>query len=74
MLAKIIVWGEDRPQALARMTRALSEFGIDGIATTVPFAQAVLAAPAFRSRDFHTTWLEQWLPDFQAAATGEADA
>ena len=74
MLAKIVVWAEDRPRALARMIRALNEFDVEGIATTVPFAQAILATPAFGSRDFHTTWLEQWLADTQAAATGEADA
>ncbi len=74
MLAKIIVWGEDRPRALARMVRALAEFDVEGIATTVPFAQAILATPAFQKRDFHTTWLEQWLAGTPAATTGEADA
>lgn len=41
MVAKLIVWGRDRDEALARGRRALSEFNIEGIATTIPFHQAV---------------------------------
>jgi len=42
MLAKLIVWGQDRPQALRRLGRALGELRIDGIETTVPLFQALL--------------------------------
>jgi len=43
LLAKVIAWGEDRDQAIARMERALRHFEVDGISTTVPFHRAVLA-------------------------------
>jgi acetyl/propionyl-CoA carboxylase alpha subunit len=47
MLGKLIVWGADRAQALARLGRALSELRIEGIRTTVPLFQALLADPDF---------------------------
>ena len=58
LLAKVIAWGEDRDQAVARMDRALRHFEVDGIATTVPFHQAVLAHPDFRARRINTKWVE----------------
>ncbi|MCC3314941.1 acetyl-CoA carboxylase biotin carboxylase subunit [Nocardia africana] len=63
MLAKIIVWGEDRPKALARMTRALRELDIEGVTTTAGFIGEVLATEEFRTGDYHTTWLERWMID-----------
>lgn len=60
MLAKVIVWGEDRPRALARSSRALEELVIEGVTTTVAFVGAVLASEDFRAGSYHTTWLEQW--------------
>ena len=65
LLAKIIVWGEDRDQAITRMERALRHLEIDGVATTVPFHQAVLAHPDFRARRINTKWVEDvFLPHF----------
>ena len=57
MLAKIIVWAEDRPQAIARMQRALSECVISGITTTLPFQLELLASPEFQSGDVATSTL-----------------
>lgn len=47
LVAKLIVWGADRDEALARGKRALSEFKIEGIKTTIPFHLKVLEVPAF---------------------------
>ncbi|MFP5289353.1 MAG: acetyl/propionyl/methylcrotonyl-CoA carboxylase subunit alpha [Thermoanaerobaculia bacterium] len=49
MLAKLIVWAADRPRALARLERALAELRVEGIRTTKPLFQALLADPDFRS-------------------------
>lgn len=58
MIAKLIVWGQDRDEALARMERALSEFVIQGVATTIPFHLKLLNHPKFKSGDFHIQFLE----------------
>ncbi len=49
MLAKLIVWAEDRPRALARLERALAELQVEGIRTNVPLFRALLADPDVRS-------------------------
>jgi len=65
LLAKVIVWGEDRDRAIARMERALRHLEIEGVATTLPFHQAVLAHPDFRARRINTNWVEDvFLPHF----------
>jgi acetyl-CoA/propionyl-CoA carboxylase, biotin carboxylase, biotin carboxyl carrier protein len=60
LIAKLIVTGADRPQALARARRALAEFEAEGMPTVLPFHRAVLADPAFTSAPFavHTAWIE----------------
>ncbi|WP_313815245.1 biotin carboxylase N-terminal domain-containing protein [Citricoccus sp.] len=61
LLAKLIVWGEDRQQALRRARTALRELAVRGLPTVVPFHQAVLDHPDFTSQDslgVHTTWIE----------------
>ncbi|MGV9583506.1 acetyl-CoA carboxylase biotin carboxylase subunit [Nocardia farcinica] len=74
MLAKVIVWGEDRPRALARLGRALDELVIEGVTTTADFVAAVLATDEFRTGRYHTTWLEGWLTAREQARTETADA
>ncbi|VFA91558.1 Biotin carboxylase [Nocardia farcinica] len=74
MLAKVIVWGEDRPRALARLGRALDELVIEGVTTTADFVAAVLATDEFRTGRYHTTWLEGWLTAREQARTEAADA
>lgn len=61
MISKLIAWAEDRPHAIARMRRALSEFVVAGIKTTVPFFSWLLAEPSFVAGDFHTGSLDQIL-------------
>jgi acetyl-CoA/propionyl-CoA carboxylase biotin carboxyl carrier protein len=62
LVAKIIVHGADREQALARSRRALAELEIEGMPTVVPFHRAVLDDPAFTAADghfgVHTRWIE----------------
>lgn len=58
MIAKLIVWGKDREEAISRMRRALGEFVIDGIDTTIAFHEQVLEHEAFTSGDFNTKFLE----------------
>ncbi|WP_058909812.1 acetyl/propionyl/methylcrotonyl-CoA carboxylase subunit alpha [Entomohabitans teleogrylli] len=64
MMAKLIVTGATREQAIARARRALAEFSIDGVASVLPFHQAVLEEPDF-SEDFrvHTRWIETELSE-----------
>jgi len=58
MVAKLIVWGKDREEAIARMKRALDEFVIDGVHTTIPFHSKLLEHPDFVSGNFATNFLE----------------
>jgi acetyl-CoA carboxylase biotin carboxylase subunit len=71
MLAKLIVWGADRAQALARLDRALAELRIEGIATNVPFFRALLADAAFRAGEFDITWLDRRLAAGELARPAE---
>ena len=58
MVAKLIVHAPTRPEAIARMRRALGEFAIQGIKTTLPLHRRILEAPAFVSGDYTIHWLE----------------
>ncbi|MFD4899599.1 acetyl/propionyl/methylcrotonyl-CoA carboxylase subunit alpha [Streptomyces sp. NPDC058411] len=60
LLAKLIVTGATRRQALQRAARALAEFQVEGMATAIPFHRAVVADPAFTADPFtiHTRWIE----------------
>ncbi len=58
MIAKLIVHGKDREEAMARMSRALEEFIIEGIKTTVPLHRRIFLDPVFRSGKFSTAFLE----------------
>jgi acetyl-CoA carboxylase biotin carboxylase subunit len=62
LIAKLIVWAPDRPAAIERMRRALSEFQIDGrgVKTTIPFHEAVFADERFRAGDVNTDFLENF--------------
>ncbi|MCD6594440.1 acetyl-CoA carboxylase biotin carboxylase subunit [bacterium] len=60
MIAKLIVWGEDRAEAIARMQRALQEFIVEGIKTTIPFHQKVMQDKRFRDGKFDTGFLDDF--------------
>jgi acetyl-CoA/propionyl-CoA carboxylase biotin carboxyl carrier protein len=59
LLAKLIVWGEDRDQARRRMVRALDEFVIEGVPTTIPFHRLAMLDQAFAAGDVSTTLVEE---------------
>ncbi|SHI40987.1 acetyl-CoA carboxylase biotin carboxylase subunit [Wenxinia saemankumensis] len=61
LIAKLIVHGRDRPEALSRLARALGELIIDGVETTIPLFNDLLAEPAIQSGDYDIHWLERWL-------------
>ena len=61
MISKLIAWAEDRPAAIARMRRALGEYVVAGIRTTVPFFTWLLDQPDFVAGRFDTTSLEEML-------------
>jgi acetyl-CoA carboxylase biotin carboxylase subunit len=63
MIAKLIVWGETREEAIARMRRALAEYDIGGIKTTIPFHLRALSDPRFLSGEYTTRFVEQMAPD-----------
>ncbi|HQU66642.1 MAG TPA: acetyl-CoA carboxylase biotin carboxylase subunit [Albidovulum sp.] len=61
LIGKLIVHGRDRPEALARLKRALGELIVDGIDTTVPLFHALLDEPDIQSGNYSIHWLEKWL-------------
>jgi len=61
MIAKLIVYGTTRNGALRRLRRALEEFVIEGMKTTIPLHQALLDDPDFQSGNYTIKWLEEWL-------------
>jgi acetyl-CoA carboxylase biotin carboxylase subunit len=61
LIGKLIVHGRDRPEALARLERALGELIVDGVDTTLPLFHALLREDAVQSGDYNIHWLEKWL-------------
>ncbi|HEY9581430.1 MAG TPA: acetyl-CoA carboxylase biotin carboxylase subunit, partial [Savagea sp.] len=60
MVAKLIVHANTREEAIERMKRALDEFLIEGVHTTIPFHSKVMEHPVFKSGDFDTKFLETY--------------
>ncbi len=61
LIGKLIVHGRDRPEALARLRRALGELVIDGVDTSIPLFAKLLAEPDIQNGDYGIHWLEKWL-------------
>ncbi|WP_339766123.1 acetyl-CoA carboxylase biotin carboxylase subunit [uncultured Pseudosulfitobacter sp.] len=61
LIGKLIVHGRDRPEALARLHRALGELIVDGVDTTIPLFDALLQEPDIHSGNYNIHWLEHWL-------------
>jgi len=59
LIGKLITWGADRGEAIARMQRALRECRIEGLPTTVPFHQRLLSGPDFVSGNVHTRYVKE---------------
>jgi acetyl-CoA/propionyl-CoA carboxylase biotin carboxyl carrier protein len=61
LIAKLVVWAEDRDGARARMARALDEYVIEGVKTTIPFHRMIMEHPRFASGEFSTSFVENEL-------------
>ncbi|MCY0864933.1 MAG: acetyl-CoA carboxylase biotin carboxylase subunit [Sulfobacillus sp.] len=59
LLAKLVVWGRDRAEAIARMRRALDEFHVEGVATTIPLHRQLMEDEAFQDGDIHINFLAE---------------
>ncbi|HKD63454.1 MAG TPA: acetyl-CoA carboxylase biotin carboxylase subunit [Candidatus Acidoferrales bacterium] len=74
MLGKLIAWGSDRAQAVARLQRALEEYYATGIKTNVSLFRRILATPDFQNGDIYTRWLDDYLRASHKSATAAAGA
>jgi len=63
LLAKLIAWGSDRDEARLRMVRALSEYKISGVATTIPFCAFVLSHPRFVDSEYNIRFVENYFQE-----------
>jgi acetyl-CoA/propionyl-CoA carboxylase biotin carboxyl carrier protein len=61
LVGKLVVWGKDRPTAIARTIRALEEMVVEGVATTIPADLAILRHPDFQEMKHSTKWVEEKL-------------
>jgi acetyl-CoA carboxylase biotin carboxylase subunit len=61
LIGKLIVHGRDRPEALARLKRALGELIIDGVDSSIPLFDMLLAEPEIQTGEYNIHWLEKWL-------------
>jgi propionyl-CoA carboxylase alpha chain len=73
MIAKLIVHGADRAQAIAKMREALNAFAIRGISSNIPFQAALLAHPKFLAGDFNTGFIAEQYPEGFSAVTVSHD-
>lgn len=64
LIAKLIVWGEDRQEAILRLRRALSEYIIEGVKTTIPLYKEIISDEDFIQGNIHTTYLNEKMPIF----------
>jgi 3-methylcrotonyl-CoA carboxylase alpha subunit len=74
MIAKLIVWDEDRPRALTRMRNALEAFHVTGLTTNIAFLQRLVACAAFASADLDTGLIERARAEIFAAPKPAAEA
>ena len=62
MLGKLISWGEDRAEAIARLRRGLEEYSVTGIKTNAELLLGILRDPEFLGGEIYTRWLDERLP------------
>ncbi|MEO8370796.1 MAG: acetyl-CoA carboxylase biotin carboxylase subunit, partial [Candidatus Solibacter sp.] len=62
LVAKLITYGSNRAEAIDRMQRALSMFIVEGIYTSIPMQQRILADPDFQAGNFDTNFIKRFLP------------
>jgi acetyl-CoA carboxylase biotin carboxylase subunit len=69
LIAKLIVRGRDRAEAISRMSRALEMFVVEGIYTSIPLHRRIMADPDFRAGNFDTSFMERLLNQSKESAT-----
>jgi acetyl-CoA carboxylase biotin carboxylase subunit len=69
LLGKLIAWGADREETVARLRRALDEFDVAGIKTNIGLFQKILGDEEFLRAEIHTRWLDERLPELLSAPT-----
>ena len=70
---KLVAWGESREASIARMARALVEYQVLGIRTTIPFFVWLMRQPDYRDGRYDTTWLDRLMADRRGATFNELD-
>jgi acetyl-CoA carboxylase biotin carboxylase subunit len=71
LLGKVIAWGRDRAEAIARLRRALEEYYATGIKINTGLFRRILADPEFAAANFHTRWLDERLKSFTAPSSAD---
>jgi acetyl-CoA carboxylase biotin carboxylase subunit len=71
LISKVVAWAPDRPRAIARMVRALTEYDVRGISTTVRFCRNLVASPEFAAADFDTTYVDRLLENGSKTTGGD---
>ncbi|MEO5897892.1 MAG: acetyl-CoA carboxylase biotin carboxylase subunit [Vicinamibacterales bacterium] len=74
LIAKLVAWGGSREEAIARMARALTEYQVLGIRTTIPFFLWLMRQASYAAGDYDTTYLDLLLADRRGASFSELDA
>ena len=74
LIAKLIVYGKDRTEAIERMKRAIDEYTIEGIQTTLPFCRFVMEHSAFTSGNFDTHFVEKYFSSDKIASFDEDES
>ena len=72
LLGKLISWGSDRAEAIARLRRALEEYSIGGIQTNIGLFRRILADAEYSRGEIYTRWLDEWLARTATPGTGAA--
>jgi acetyl-CoA carboxylase biotin carboxylase subunit len=73
LVSKVIAWAPDRPGAIARMVRALTEYDVRGISTTIAFCRDLVGSPAFAAAEFDTTYVDRLIEQNSSPAAGGAE-
>jgi len=74
MIAKLVAWGGSRDEAIARMARALTEYQVLGIKTTIPFFLWLMRQPSYAAGEYDTTYLDRLLADRRGESFNELNA
>jgi acetyl-CoA carboxylase biotin carboxylase subunit len=74
LLGKLIAWGNERAEAIARLRRALAEFAVTGVKTNAALMRGILGDPEFVRGEIFTRWLDERLPRFRAVRENSSES